>query len=74
LAAPVDQQDVRALARRQGRDAQAATERHVADQHQRVAPVGQPEEALEAHGVVELPARVEGAVAERLDGAQLTGA
>src|SRR3954466_13650938 len=69
-AQPVDAHDVRALAHRQRRDA-AARELDVVDAHQRRAPVGQPEQALEADGQVDVAAGVEQPLPEGVDAREL---
>src|SRR3954453_12630955 len=69
-AQPVDAHDVRALAHRQRRDG-AAREPDVGDAHQRRAPVGQPEQALEADGQVDVAAGVEQPLPEGVDAREL---
>src|SRR5512133_507912 len=69
-AQPVDAHDVRAYAHRQRRDA-APGQLDVVDAHQRRAPVGQAEQALEADGQVHVAAGVEPALPEGVDAREL---
>jgi hypothetical protein len=69
-AETVQQQHVRAFAHRQRADPQAP-DRDLVDAQERRAAGGEPEEALEADGQVEVAARVQAALGERLDAGDL---
>ncbi len=65
-AEPVEEQDVRPAAHRQGRDS-SARQGYLVHAQQRLAAVRETEEALEADGEVEVATGVELALPERLD-------